>query len=40
MTKEIFETKIMEILQLNSPFKTKINLIKRLLSELDRGGKH
>lgn len=40
MTKEIFESKIMEILNLNSSFKTKINLLKRLLSELDKGSKH
>ena len=40
MTKELFESKIMEILNLNSSFKTKINLLKRLISELDKGSKH
>ena len=40
MTKELFEIKLMEILNLNSSFKTKINLLKRLLSELDKGSKH
>lgn len=37
MIEEVFQAKLIEILKSKTSFKTKLNLIKRLLFDLDRG---
>jgi hypothetical protein len=40
MSKEEFEKELLFIIEMNATLKTKISLVKRLLSKLDKGSKH
>lgn len=40
MSQNEFEEKLLEIINLKLDLKSKINLIKRILSELEKGSKH
>jgi len=40
LTQTEFESKILEIINLKIDLKLKITMIKRLLSELEKGSKH
>jgi len=40
MSQNEFEQKLLEIINLKLDLKSKINLIKRLLSEFNKGSKH